>query len=210
MSDWVAFDLDGTLTRRETLVYFLRMYLGERRAMALLLRASPMMLGYALGWRSNTEAKEFALQHSLKGCHLEDLEPVAELFAREILPNLLRTPVLARMREHQRLGHRLVLVTATLELYARPWALAQGFEAVLGTRLELDAEQKLTGRLAGANCWGPEKTRRLRADLGITQLRYAYGNSRGDREMLAQAVHPICIHRANDYGRLLTPLGVLD
>ncbi|WP_308388221.1 HAD-IB family hydrolase [Acidithiobacillus sp. AMEEHan] len=203
---WVAFDLDGTLTRRETLLYFLWAQQGNLRALRLLLRSVPTLLGYGMGWRSNVQAKEAALRLSLAGRRVEEIVPAAEHFAQHGLPRLLRPEVLARLREHRAHGHSLVLVTATLELYARPWALREGFDAVLATRIETDAQARITGRLAGENCWGPEKARRLREDLGIERLAYAYGNSRGDREMLAMAEHSICVCRSNDFGRRLPPL----
>lgn len=206
MKQWVAFDLDGTLTRRETLLYFLWAQQGNLPALGLLLRTAPVLVGYGMGWRSNVQAKETALRLALAGRLPEEITPAAERFARHGLPQLLRPAVLARLREHRARGHSLVLVTATLELYARPWALQEGFDAVLATRIETDEQGRITGRLAGENCWGPEKARRLREDMGIERLAYAYGNSRGDREMLAMAERPICIARSNGFGRNLVPL----
>ncbi|MDD3759650.1 MAG: HAD-IB family hydrolase [Acidithiobacillus sp.] len=200
MTDWVAFDLDGTLTRGETIVSFYRTVLGEGRAFRLLLRSLPMLGAYALGWRSNGETKEWVLQRSLAGRYPQEFEQGTMEFIDRVLPRLLRDSVWDRLAQHRDLGQRLVLVTATLELYARPWAEQVGFDAVIATRLATDESGRFTGRLQGANCWGPEKARRLREDLGVNKLAYAYGNSRGDREMLAMAENPVCICRANRWG----------
>ena len=65
-----------------------------------------------------------------------------------------------------------------------------GFDAVIATRLETDGVGRVTGRYDGGNCYGAEKARRLRALLGEAAVElYAYGDSRGDREMLAMADH---------------------
>ncbi len=61
---------------------------------------------------------------------------------------------------------------------------------VLGSRLEI-RDGRLTGRLAGKNCNGNEKVCRIREAVTLTpyQAVYAYGDSSGDREMLALAHH---------------------
>jgi phosphatidylglycerophosphatase C len=96
----------------------------------------------------------------------------------------------ARVQEHKRRGHRLVLVSASPALYLTVWAARAGFDAVLATELEF-RDGRFSGRLASPNCWGPEKVRRLQQWFGDarTQVLYAYGDSRGDREMLALADH---------------------
>ncbi len=93
-----------------------------------------------------------------------------------------------RVQEHRRRGHHLVLVSASPDLYLLPWATYAGFDAVLATELEF-VDERCTGRLATPNCWGKEKARRLQEWLSNRQpsLLYAYGDSRGDREMLAMA-----------------------
>ena len=63
------------------------------------------------------------------------------------------------------------------------------------TRLEQDPDGRLTGRLRGANCRGPEKARRVeewleQAELEDAEL-WAYGDSASDDELLAAADHPV-------------------
>ena len=77
-----------------------------------------------------------------------------------------------------------------------PIAAALGFETALATRLEVDAG-RLTGRLTGANVRGPEKVRRLEEYLdGAAVTLWAYGDSAGDRELLAVADHATRVTRA--------------
>jgi len=69
-----------------------------------------------------------------------------------------------------------------------PIARALGADLLIGTRLAFDAEDRATGALDGANCRGPEKVRRLREAFGeAVRLEAAYGDTDGDREMLALA-----------------------
>ncbi|MCS4119578.1 HAD-IB family hydrolase [Salinibacter ruber] len=183
-----VFDFDGTLTRRDSLVPFLWQVAGPwafiRNATVLL----PTLLRYAVGILENGPAKERVLGQFLAGKATGEIRAIAESFAAERVPWLLDPEAVRRLRWHQEQGHKVILVTASPELYARPWAEAEGFDEVIGTRLETK-EGVFTGQFATPNCHGPEKTRRLEAegpDLRGTTV-YAYGNSRGDRELLAMA-----------------------
>jgi phosphatidylglycerophosphatase C len=108
----------------------------------------------------------------------------------------LRPDVRERLDWHRAEGHELVLVSASPELYVTPIGRRLGFDEVLATRLEVDADGRLTGRLEGANCRGPEKVARLRTwrGEGLT-VAYAYGDSTGDREMLALAATGVKLPR---------------
>ncbi|MCS4174776.1 HAD-IB family hydrolase [Salinibacter ruber] len=185
-----VFDFDGTLTRRDSLLPFLWQIAGPwafiRNATILL----PTLLRYAVGTLENGPAKERVLGQFLAGKPTGEIQAVAESFATKTIPSLLDPEAVRRLRWHQKQGHMTVLVTASPELYARPWSEAEGFDKALGTRLETE-DGVFTGQFATPNCHGPEKTRRLAVegpDLRGATI-YAYGNSRGDRELLAMADH---------------------
>ena len=87
-------------------------------------------------------------------------------------------------------------MSASPELYVTPIGRRLGFDTVLATRLEVDADGRLTGRLLGPNCRGPEKVMRLREWRGEgLALAYAYGDSSGDREMLDLAMTAVRVGR---------------
>jgi phosphatidylglycerophosphatase C len=88
------------------------------------------------------------------------------------------------------LGHEVVVVSASLQLYLGPLGHRLGVDAVLATELAVGADGRLTGALAGANVRGAEKVRRLRNWLGGSPCElWAYGDSSGDNELLAAADH---------------------
>ena len=184
-----AFDLDGTLTRRDTLMPFLVRALGTARPYRAVLASSlPLARAAALGGTHRDVAKAAVLRRVLTGLPLAPLAEAAESYADHVVARGLRPDVRARVDWHRAEGHELVLVSASPELYVAPIGRRLGFDAVLATRLEVDGAGVLTGRLLGANCRGPEKVARLRAwrSDGLV-LAYAYGDSAGDREMLALA-----------------------
>ena len=192
-----AFDLDGTLTRRDTLVPFLLRAIGRDRTYRALLASSlPLTRAAALGGPHRDQAKAVVLQRVFGGLPLAPLAEAAESFADHVVSRALRPDVRARVDWHRQQGHELVLVSASPELYVAPIGRRLGFDAVLATRLEVDADGRLTGRIEGANCRGPEKVVRLREWRGGTlTLTYAYGDSAGDREMLALALEGVKVSR---------------
>ena len=184
-----AFDFDGTLTRRDTLLPFLLHTLGAATVARHALMLSPTLTGYALGLIDNGVAKERVLVRCFSGMHLNKLRQEAERFAINVLPGLLRNKAMQRLEWHKQQGHRCVVISASLELYVQPWAQRAGFDDVIATHLEMRDDGRITGKLSGANCFGIEKTRRLETLLGARDnyTLYAYGDSKGDRELLSLA-----------------------
>ncbi len=183
-----AFDLDGTLTRGDTLLPFLRRARGGTRvAWALLVHSLPITRALAGGHRRD-QAKEALLAHLLRHQDVSALQSTAASFAEEVVGRRLRPGVLERVRAHRRAGHELVIVSASPEIYVAPIGRLLGFDAILGTRLQTGPDGLLTGRIEGLNCRGAEKAARLRAWAGEGPVTvYAYGDSPGDRELLASA-----------------------
>jgi phosphatidylglycerophosphatase C len=192
-----AFDLDGTLTRRDTLMPFLLRAIGRNRTYRALLASSlPLARAAALGGPHRDRAKAVVLQRVFGGLPLAALAEAAESFADHVVAHALRPDVHARVDWHREQGHELVLVSASPELYVTPIGRRLGFDAVLATRLEVDADGRLTGRIEGVNCRGPEKVVRLREWRGESVTgAYAYGDSAGDREMLALAATGVKVSR---------------
>jgi len=184
-----AFDFDGTLTRRETLLAFLLHTLGAARVAYDAVILSPILLGYALGLIPNDIAKQRIFVRCLGGMRIDKLDEHGKQFAEQILPVLMRKEAMQRLAWHQQQGHRCVVISASMTLYVSPWAIKAGFDDVLATNLETRADGTTTGKLAGENCYGIEKVHRLEALLGKREgyTLYAYGDSRGDRELLEMA-----------------------
>jgi len=186
-----AFDFDGTLTRKDTFTLFLKEISGQLEYVKKVIRLIPILTGYQMGWINNTLMKEHVLTMFLRGRTLHDLLKLAEQFGQS-LPQYLRPEAVNRLHWHQRQGHLCVIVSASLGLYLRPLQAILQVDHLLASELEIAPTGLITGKLIGGNCYGTEKTRRLQSLLGAreTYLLYAYGDSRGDRELLADADSP--------------------
>jgi phosphatidylglycerophosphatase C len=187
-----AFDFDGTLTRRDTLFPFLLHVAGPVKFSWKIVLLLATLAGYALGLIRNDKAKIKVLTRFLVNMEMASLQQYAQQFAEQKLPSLLRSEAMQRLAWHRQQGHRCVVVSASLEIYLRPWASTAGFDDILGSRLETLADGRTTGNLLGENCFGAEKMRRLETLLGSRDgyTLYAYGDSRGDKELLSAADYP--------------------
>jgi HAD superfamily hydrolase (TIGR01490 family) len=187
-----VFDFDGTLTKRDSLPRFLWHYAGPRQFIRKSLSLAPALLKYLLGRLDNHAAKEKVFITFFARARKNEFSAKAGAFSRMVLPSLVKAECAKKLQWHQQQGHQCLLVSASIEDYLIPWAERAGFAKVLGTRLEIDATGFLTGRLLGGNCYGAEKVRRMQEYLGsLRQFEiYAYGDSRGDKELLETADHP--------------------
>jgi phosphatidylglycerophosphatase C len=184
-----AFDFDGTLTIKDTFLAFLRFDAGPTGTIVGVLRLLPDLVSY-LFHRDRGRVKAAAVRVFLKGRSEEALAAAAERFAARAAKGLLRADAVAEWERRSQGGAAVVIVTASPEIVIRPFADRLGADLLLGTRLATDQDGRLTGALFGQNCRGAEKVRRLEEAFGPElRLEAAFGDTSGDREMLARAAH---------------------
>lgn len=184
----VVFDFDGTLTWTDTFAPFLRHVVGRRRFAAGLVKHRRILRGYMRGTVDNATAKTALLTEFLKGLSEEELRDAGAAYAGQIRRNQLNPLAVQALNQHLRKGHRVIISSASLHAYVDPIAQLLDVPTVCATRLEV-VDGHLTGALDGPNCWGPEKVNRLEPllprDMPFQLI--AYGDSRGDKELLALA-----------------------
>lgn len=186
----VAFDFDGTLTIRDSFTAFLRWRAGSSRYALGLVRLFPSALAY-LFHRDRGRIKAAAVREYLRGAPRERLEADAREFAERFSRSLLRPDAVAAWKRWQDEHVRLVIVTASPDLLVAPFARGLGADTLLGTKLLFDAQDRVAGGFSTPNCRGHEKVVRLKAAFGPDlELKAAYGDTGGDREMLAMAELP--------------------
>ena len=183
----VAFDFDGTLTIRDSFTAFLRWRAGPGGWALGLVKMAPALAGYARD-RDRGRIKAASVREFLGGVPRAELEGQAEAFAEQAWPGFMRPDALKVWNDWGRKGAHRVIVTASPETTVAPFARRLGAEALLGTPLVFDSENRVTGAFASPNCRGEEKVRRLRAVYGEDiRLAAAYGDTSGDAEMIAIA-----------------------
>lgn len=157
-----AFDFDGTLTTGGSTWPFLAAMSGRRRLILAAARLWPRILyGTLVGGSAVDSAKEALFTMVLAGIPEADLRVRAAEFGREHYRRRARPDTRSRLDWHLAAGHTVVIVSASPECYVTPVAQDLGASGVIATRLQVDESGLLTGKLAGANCRGPEKAARL-------------------------------------------------
>lgn len=185
------FDFDETLTTADTLPAFLAFIQPAPGFYVKVMQALPAILSWKLGFTDNQKAKETLMGAFMRGKTLKELEDISARFAREKMPALWRKEAVEKLKWHLESGHEVYVVTASCETWVKAAMSMFPEVKVLGSRLAVH-QGMVSGKLDGENCYGPEKVVRIKAQLSISTFSeiYAYGDSRGDREMLAMAHHP--------------------
>lgn len=181
-----VFDLDGTLTTKDTLLEFIKFACGVPRFYWGFLLFCPILILMKLHLFPNWKAKQLFFSHFFKGWEYNDFKAKGQLFANEI-EKMENRKMLEKLNDHLNHSDVVYVISASIFEWVQPWCEKIGVSRVLATQIEVDANGIISGRFATKNCYGKEKVRRL---LEVEPERhsyilYAYGDSRGDKEMIA-------------------------
>lgn len=188
------FDFDGTITHKDSMFAFIRFVKGRSRFFWGMVRLFPLLLANRLGLIPNDKAKEKMLAYFFKGMNYGEFKRYGEKFCEEKLPQLLKTAAIDKINWHRSKHHRIIVVSASIEEWIRPWTDAMGIELIC-TEMEV-IDNRLTGRFSTPNCNGPEKLKRIKQHLDLNDytMIYAYGDTKGDEAMLSIANKPLYQH----------------
>jgi HAD superfamily hydrolase (TIGR01490 family) len=181
------FDFDGTITRKDSFIHFIIFALGVRRFITGLLVLSPFLIAYKLKVISNSKAKEIVFGFFFRGWNADRFKEIAYNYSRDKLPLIVRKTAMKRIKWHKQEGHKVVIVSASIDDFLKNWCDMNELD-LIATKIEVK-DGKLTGKFLSKNCYGQEKVSRLKDQFNLTEFEYiyAYGDSRGDREMFALA-----------------------
>ena len=186
-----CFDFDGTLTTSDTLLEFIKYAKGRGRFLMVFLMYSPLLVLMKLHLYPNRKAKQQIFAHLFAGMRIEKFDALCRDFAEES-QHLLRPKGITLMHEALVAGAQVFIVSASIDNWVRPFFDIRNLKGVqvLGTQIEVE-DGKLTGRFKSNNCYGKEKVHRIAEALKyFERSEYeieAFGDSRGDKEMLAFA-----------------------
>jgi HAD superfamily hydrolase (TIGR01490 family) len=207
------FDVDGTLTRTTTLdplLWYQRAHLPPWQfriwAAGLWLKAPYY---WALDKRSRSRFNVVFFRR-YAGLPMDELHrwhraTFAENLQRRIFPAALEC-----LRDHQRQGQRVVLLTGAAEFVVQPLADFVKTDRLIALRLG-ERDGVCTGELCGPPIADEQKATLLRNDAqehGIDLGRsFGYGDSFGDAPMLRSVGNPVAVQPGRRLGRLAREQG---
>lgn len=206
----VFFDLDGTITRRDTLSgYLLGFALRHPLRLLRFLAALPELAQFLID-RDRGRLKGALIARIMGGTARQTIDE----WSRNYVASLLRRGVFSEARaaidRHRNAGDHLVLMSATVDLYVPAIADALGFTEHICTPVRWRADGTLDGALAAANVRDLEKTRQLkRLALRHTGKRLVgYANSMPDLDHLRLVDRAVLINPSKRLRRAAEKLPV--
>lgn len=210
------FDVDKTLLTRESgelgfkYVWKLRMI-----SPIFLLKVALVAQLYKRNWITSEAMTRYCLTY-YAGRRYATYVDGAEGYYREWLRPILSPAVLSKVEEHRRMGHRLVMLSASLDYYLRPMKDDLRFDDLLCSRLETDARGFCTGRTDGPLIIGPEKRNaalRYAKENGIDMTAsYAYGDHHSDIPLMEIVGHAVAVRPTKPLRKIAAERGwtILD
>jgi phosphoserine phosphatase len=175
-----VFDLDGTFTRHDTLWPYLRGWARRHPRLGFWPRTALAAASYPLH-PDRGGLKMRLIRIAMGGAPRADVLGYTRGFVAGLGDAELCPGALAALERHRASGDRLVLLSASVDLYVPDIGSRFGFHETVGTGIAWSGD-RLDGALTSANRRGEEKRRcvlDLRARFPGARFA-AYGNARSD------------------------------
>ncbi len=206
-----VFDLDGTITHRDTYLPFLLAVLRVRPGRLTYCPALAVpVIGALLGRTSHETLKRRFLAAIVGGMSLQALAPVVEAFVRHTLATNIKDEAIQRIAWHREQGHDLILATASLDLYGEAIGRALGFDEIVCTATRVEGG-RVSGELAGPNLHGTAKLNAvlaLDAFQGRRRCVFAYSDHARDLPLLRFADYAVVVDPTRRFARTAQACGL--
>jgi phosphatidylglycerophosphatase C len=178
------FDLDGTITEKDTLFEFLKEFVSIKEIFLKLIYISPIILLSKLKLVDSGKPKAILLFLCLRKIPEGQIKIKANNFNINKLPQLIRPSMLRRLKWHKLHNHQIVIVSASFDFWIQPWCIQNGY-SLISSKMKFE-NGFITSNLEGNNCKGREKLERVKSTFKLSEYDfiYAYGNDKSDKYIL--------------------------
>ena len=181
------FDFDGTLCKIDSFTGFIFFALPKWQIMIRGIVILPWIVAYYLKLYPAHSMRPKLFKQMFQGQNQNTIQAAAFTYAEKLVTQYLNPELYTRLRQHQSLSHRVILVSASVNLYLAPLCKLLNIELIC-TEID-DVGPKITGLYSSLDCSHQQKKIRILKAINIEKYEhiYAYGNSHEDAEMLSLA-----------------------
>jgi HAD superfamily hydrolase (TIGR01490 family) len=208
MSVVAFFDLDYTLLDTSSGLLYMREALVQRRVPVWVV--SYIWLQYQLKQIDFGQAHARLMAHVGRAGYATTAQFFTEWLPRRLVPRL--TPAgQARVAWHQQQGHRVVILSASIEEIVKPVAQVLGLGQDYRCTYLTVQDDRYTGQLIGPTCYGPGKVYWANHWLEENRLElndsYFYTDSSSDLPLLELVTHPVAVNPSRKLARIARARG---
>lgn len=180
----VCFDFDGTITKDDSLLGFIAYVVGFKKFFKGVFLLSPILILYQLGLISNNFTRQKLMMHFFGGISQKEFDKICYKYSKTHIDGILLDSAMAKIYEYKANGDTVCIVSASLTDWLKPWCDEKGLD-LIATNIK-KTNGIITGEIDGKNCYGDQKVKRIKEKYNLKKFNkiIAYGDSRGDKEML--------------------------
>lgn len=176
MEKLAIFDVDFTLTRKETLLQLFRFLIKEdKKNLKFVPRAAFSGIMYGLKIYDEKKVKQSFLKF-IDGVDEKELKLLVKKYYDEVLSKIIYKDSIDMMRKLKSEGCKIYLISASPEFYLNELYNIKEVDVIIGTRFLFNGG-KFERKMLGENCKGKEKVRRLKEYLREHNIEVDYKNS---------------------------------
>lgn len=199
MEKLAIFDIDYTITRKETLMEFFKYLVSKDiKNIKFLPRALYSGAMYGVGVYDERRVKECFLKF-IENIEEKDLAVLTKEFYDERLSTILYKDALDMIKKLKSEGNMVVLISASPEFYVKEFYAIKDVDLIIGTRFAFE-NGKFIRKMHGNNCKGEEKVKRLYEVLKEKNIEvdfknsYMFSDSLSDKPLLDLVGKPYLIN----------------
>lgn len=199
MKKLAIFDVDYTITRKETLMELYKYSIEEdKKRLIYLPRALYGGTMYLLKGYDEKRVKECFLKF-LENMDEKEFKQLMKRFYKNRLSKLLYKDAIDMMKKLKKEGYDIYLISASPEFYLYELYELEEVDMIIGTRFEFN-EGKFARKMSGENCKGEEKVKRLKEVLAKENIEvdfeesYMFSDSLSDKPLLDLVGKPYLIN----------------
>ena len=199
MEKLAIFDIDYTITRKETLMEFFKYIVSKDiKNIKFLPRALYSGAMYGIKVFDERRVKECFLKF-IENIDEAELAKLTKSFYDERISKILYKDAVDMIKKLKNEGYMVVLISASPEFYVKEFYAIKEVDLIIGTKFAFEGG-KFIRKMDGKNCKGEEKVRRLNEVLKEKKIKvdfknsYMFSDSLSDKPLLDLVGNPYLIN----------------